>query len=136
MLLLLPFVRPIDEGGEKLNEHVVTTKAKRCRLHRHTRGCAPKLVGEESATRGDGSLHRPNESIGTAAVERGKPGRFHEYPLPIGEIRIEHGQRGPIGHHAHGEDRDLSANQQGQSCGASRCVGISGWPYRAADKPV
>ena len=30
----------------------------------------------------------------------------------------------------------LSANQQRQGCGASRCVGISGWLYRAADKPV
>jgi hypothetical protein len=31
------------------------------------------------------------------------------------------------------QNSDLSANQQGQDGHASRCVGISGWPDRAAD---
>jgi len=31
---------------------------------------------------------------------------------------------------------DLPANQQGEGCDASRCVGISGWPDCAADNSV
>src|SRR5215469_11961824 len=49
MPLLLFLVRPIDEGGKDLDQHVVTAEAKGCCLRRYARGGALKLVGEEGA---------------------------------------------------------------------------------------
>src|SRR5215469_18775659 len=43
MPLLLFLVRPIDEGGEDLDEHVVAAEAKGCCLRRYARGGASGL---------------------------------------------------------------------------------------------
>jgi len=49
MPLLLFLVRPIDEGGEDLDQHVVAAETKGCCLHRYALGGAFELVGEEGA---------------------------------------------------------------------------------------
>jgi hypothetical protein len=92
MPLLLFFVRPIDEGGEDLDQHVVTAQAEGRRLCRYARGGASELVREDGAAGRGGVLHRLDKDIDTGAVERGKPARLHENRLSIGEIRIKQGQ--------------------------------------------
>src|ERR1700730_1203251 len=85
-LVMLPFlelVRPIGEGGEDLDEHMVAAKAEGRRLCGHSRGGALELVGENGAAGRDGGRHRLNENIDAAAVERRKPARLHECALPI-----------------------------------------------------
>src|SRR5215471_20507233 len=51
MPLLLFLVRPIDEGGEDLDQHVVAAEAKGCCLRRYARGDAFELLGKKGAAR-------------------------------------------------------------------------------------
>src|SRR5215468_10749502 len=51
MPLLLLLVRPIDEGGEDLDQHVAAAEAKGCCLRRYARGGALKRMGDEGALR-------------------------------------------------------------------------------------
>src|ERR1700738_3944254 len=94
MPLLLDLVRSIDERGENLDQPMVAPKAEGRRLRRYARGRAPELVGEDGATGRDGSRHGLDEDVDAAAVERGKPARLHERPLPVDEVRGEFGERG------------------------------------------
>src|SRR6516164_1460034 len=57
MPLLLFLVRPIDEGGEDFDQHVVAAEAKGCCLRRYARGGALKLVREDGALGRGGALH-------------------------------------------------------------------------------
>src|SRR5215471_17206686 len=93
---LLEFVRPIDESSENLDEHMIAAEAEGGCLDRYSRGDALELVGEDGATRRDSGLHRLDENVDAAVVERGKPTRLHERPLPIDDIGVDCGQRGPI----------------------------------------
>src|SRR6516165_158648 len=58
MPLLLFLVGAIDEGGEDLDQHVVTAEAEGRRLRRYARGGASELVGEEGAAGRGGGRHR------------------------------------------------------------------------------
>jgi hypothetical protein len=64
-------------------------------------------VGEDGATWRDGRLHRLDENIDAAGVERRNPAGFHENTLAVHDIRIEQAQRHPIGCHVYsaGEQR-------------------------------
>jgi len=74
----------------------------------HPRCGAFELVGEDGTPGRDGGLHRLDEDVDGAAVERGQPARLHEHTLPIGEIRVEQGQRRPIGHRLHSAGKQRS----------------------------
>ena len=52
MPLFLFLVRPIDEGGEDLDHHVVAAEAKGCCLRRYARGGAFELVGKKRRSPG------------------------------------------------------------------------------------
>jgi hypothetical protein len=68
MSLLLELVRPIDERGENLDEHMAAAQAEGGRLHRHSRGGALELVGEDGATWGDRRRHRLDEDVNAVDV--------------------------------------------------------------------
>src|SRR6516165_9396665 len=68
MPLLLFLVRPIDEGGDDLDQHVVTAEAKGRRLCRYARGGAFELVREDGTGRG-GILNRFDKDVDADAVE-------------------------------------------------------------------
>src|SRR5215472_2722929 len=96
----------------------------RCLLG-YPRCSALELMGEDGTTGRDGGLHRLDEDVDGASVERGQPARLHEHRLPIGEIRIEQGQRRSIGH------RLYSAGKQ-RSFNAHRMAGYSELATHAA----
>lgn len=89
MSLRLELVRPIDERGDNLDEHMVATKAEGRRLHWDACGGALEFVGDDRATRGDGLLHCLAQDVSAGAVEGRKPARLHEHALSIGEVSIE-----------------------------------------------
>ena len=72
MPLLLFLVRPIGEGGEDLDHHVVAAKAKGCCVRRYKRGDAFELMGEDGALSRYGGIHHLDEDIDAGAVERGQ----------------------------------------------------------------
>lgn len=95
---LLFLVRPIDKGGEDLDQHVVAAEAKGCCLRPYARGGAFEFVREDGAVGRGGGLRRFDKNIDGGAVERGQPARLHEHTLPIDDVRVEQGQRSSIGH--------------------------------------
>src|SRR5262249_8753042 len=98
MSLLLRLVPPLDERCENLDREMGGAKAERPGLPPPARGGTPEFVGEDSATRRDGGLHRLDEDVDAAAIERRKPARLHQGPLSVNDIRVECGQGGPITH--------------------------------------
>ena len=89
---LFYFVRVIDECGENLDQHMVAPKAEGRRLDRNPRGSTSELMGKDRAPRRHGRLHRVDKDVDTAASERRKPARLHEYPLAVDEEWIECGR--------------------------------------------
>ena len=69
MPLLLFLVRPINEGGEDLDQHVVAAEAKGCCLRRYARGGAFELVREEGALGRGGGIHRLVPALSSAGSQ-------------------------------------------------------------------
>ena len=107
MSLFLELVGPVSERCENLDKHMVAAKAEGRRLHWYARERAPELVGEDGTAGRYGSRHRLDKDD-AAAVEHREPARLHERPLSMSEIRIEHGQRRPVGLHVHGAGEQRS----------------------------
>jgi hypothetical protein len=143
MPLLFEAVLPIDECCEDLDEHMVAAKTERRRLCGHSRDGALELVGEDGATWRDGRLHRLDENIDAADVERRNPAGFHENTLAVHDIRIEQAQRRPIGCRVHsaGEHRSKPEKRRDSSfaflwrAAPGRHDHDEGFAVRAADAP-
>jgi len=83
-------VRPTGKRSENFDQHVVATEAERSRLHRDARSRASEFVAENRASGRDGFRHGLSEKVDAGSVESWKPARFHEGPLPIHDMRVEH----------------------------------------------
>src|SRR6516165_6535397 len=83
MPFLLFLVRPVDEGGDDFDQHVVASQAEGRRPSRYARGGASELVREDGAAGRGGILDRFDKDVGAGAVERGQPARLHEHRLSM-----------------------------------------------------
>src|SRR5262245_19066492 len=119
--LLRGWIRCFCDRGENLDQNMITSEAKCCRLEWNERCGTFEFVGKNGAPRRDGSFHRLDKDVDAAGIEGREPTAFHIDALTIDEIWVECRQRSAVGLCICGSSDQRSQGEEG--CDFSFAVG-------------